>query len=59
MPGSDFVDVALWGLYLAITSSHVGVEVDGLAYPLHRPTARSYQPRGQGLPVRHHPVLSL
>jgi hypothetical protein len=26
-------------------------EVDGLAYPLHQPTAHSYLPRGRGLPV--------
>jgi hypothetical protein len=36
-----------------------GGEVDGLAYPLHRPMDHSYQPRGQGLHVRCHPVLSL
>jgi hypothetical protein len=36
-----------------------GSEVDGLAYPLHWPKIHSYQSRGQGLPVRHCPVLSL
>jgi hypothetical protein len=34
-----------------------GVEVDELAYPLHRPMAHSCQPRGQGLPARRRPVL--
>jgi hypothetical protein len=29
--------------------SHVGVDVDGLAYPLHRPTVHSYQMKGQSL----------
>jgi hypothetical protein len=32
--------------------------VDGLASPLHQPTANSRLPRGQGFPVRHHLVLS-
>jgi hypothetical protein len=31
-------------LYLAAKPSHVGVDMDGLAYPLHRLTACSYQP---------------
>jgi hypothetical protein len=35
-----------------------GGEVDGLAYPLHRPTTNSCLPRRQGLPVRRSPVLS-
>jgi hypothetical protein len=39
---------AIW-LYLMATPSHVGVNVDGLAYPLHRPTVHSCQMRGQGL----------
>jgi hypothetical protein len=29
-----------------------------LAIPLHRPTAHSHPMRGQGMPTRHHPVLS-
>jgi hypothetical protein len=36
-------------LYLMATPSHMGVDVDGLAYPLHQPTVRSCQMRGQGL----------
>jgi hypothetical protein len=35
-------------LYLAAKPSHVGVNVDGLACPLHRPTICSCQARGQG-----------
>jgi hypothetical protein len=35
--------------YLAAKPSHVGVDVDELACPLHRPTACSHQTRGQGL----------
>jgi hypothetical protein len=37
-------------LYLAAKPSHVGVDVDGLACPLHRPMVRTNQMRGQGLP---------
>jgi hypothetical protein len=37
----------------------MGVEVDGLTYPLHRPTVHSCQPKGYGLPVRCRHVLSL
>jgi hypothetical protein len=33
-------------LYLAAKPAHVGVDVDGLAYPLHRPTVYSCQTRG-------------
>jgi hypothetical protein len=36
-------------LYLAVKTSHVGVELDGLPYHLHRPTVHSCQMRGQGL----------
>jgi hypothetical protein len=36
-------------LYLPAKPSHIGIDVDGLAYPLHRPMARSWQMRGQGL----------
>jgi hypothetical protein len=35
--------------YLVAMSSHTGVDVDGLAYPLHRPMVHSYQTREQGL----------
>jgi hypothetical protein len=34
-----------------------GSEVDGLAYPLHQPTAHSRPLRGHGLPLRCHLVL--
>jgi hypothetical protein len=59
MLGSIIGDIALWCLCLATTLSHRGGEVDGLVYPLHRRTANSHLPRGQGLPVRRHHVLSL
>jgi hypothetical protein len=36
-------------LYLAANPSHMGVNVDGLAYPLHHPTVHSYHTRGHGL----------
>jgi hypothetical protein len=36
-------------LYLAAKPAHVGVAVDGLAYPLHRPMACGRQTRGQGI----------
>jgi hypothetical protein len=36
-------------LYLPTKPSHVGVDADGLAYPLHWPTAHSYQTRVLGL----------
>jgi hypothetical protein len=36
-------------LYLMAMPSHVGFDVDGLAYPLHRPTVRSCQTRRHGL----------
>jgi hypothetical protein len=36
-------------LYLAAKPSHVGVDVDGLAWPLHHPTPCSRQTRGQSL----------
>jgi hypothetical protein len=36
-------------LYLAAKPAHVGVDVDGLAYPLHHPTACGRQTRGHGL----------
>jgi hypothetical protein len=34
--------------YLIAMSSHTGVDVDGLACPLHRPMACSCHTRGQG-----------
>jgi hypothetical protein len=36
-------------LYLAAKTSHVGINVDGIACPLHRRMAYSRQTRGQGL----------
>jgi hypothetical protein len=33
-------------LYLAAKPSHVGVDVDGLACPMHRPTVYNFQTRG-------------
>jgi hypothetical protein len=42
-------DVALWcWTYSATKPSHMRVDVDGLACPLHRPMACSRQMRGQG-----------
>jgi hypothetical protein len=35
---------AMW-LYLAVKPGHVGVDMDGLAYPLHHLMACNYQPR--------------
>jgi hypothetical protein len=48
MPGMALGDVASrrW-LYLAAKLSHVGVDVDSLACPLHRPMAYGHQMRGQ------------
>jgi hypothetical protein len=36
-------------LYLAAKPSHMGVDADVLAYPLHWPTVCSYHVRGQSL----------
>jgi hypothetical protein len=36
-------------LYLAAKPTHVGVDADRLACPLHRPMACNHQTRGQGL----------
>jgi hypothetical protein len=48
MLGMVLGDVASWHrLYLATKPSHVGVDVEGLACPLHHPTAFSHQSRGQ------------
>jgi hypothetical protein len=42
-------DVALWCWPCLVTKlSHMGVDVDGLPYPLHHPMACSRQTRGQG-----------
>jgi hypothetical protein len=39
-------DVVVWRLfYLAAKPSSVGVDVDGLSYPLHRPTTNGCQTR--------------
>jgi hypothetical protein len=46
--GSSRRCFAVW-LCLAAKPSHVGVDVNGLAYSLHRPTTYSHQMRGQGL----------
>jgi hypothetical protein len=37
-----------WQPYLVAKSSHVGGSVNGLTYPLHRPTTHNHQARGQG-----------
>jgi hypothetical protein len=62
MSGMIFGDIASrhW-LYLAAKPSHVGVDVDRLACPLHRPTAYSHQSRGQSFlsaaALSHHVVV--
>jgi hypothetical protein len=38
-------------LYLAAKPSHVGVNVDGLACPLHYPMVHSFQMMGHDLPL--------
>jgi hypothetical protein len=49
MPRMVLGDVALRRrLYLTAKSSHIGVDMDGLAYPLHRPTVCNRQTKGQG-----------
>jgi hypothetical protein len=52
-------EIALWCLYLATKPSHMGGDMDGLAYSLHWPTVHSCQPMGQNLPVMRRLVLSL
>jgi hypothetical protein len=48
MLGTVLGDILPWHLlYLAAKTSHMGVYVDGLTYPLHHPTACSRQTRGQ------------
>jgi hypothetical protein len=45
--GKVLGDVASWcRLYLVAKPSHMGVDVDGLAYPLHHPMACYRQMRG-------------
>jgi hypothetical protein len=46
-------------LYLAAKPSHIGVDVNGLACPLHWHMGHSCQSRGHGLSARRYPVLSL
>jgi hypothetical protein len=38
----------MW-LYLTAKPCHVGVDVDGIAYPMHMPTVRNCQTRGHDL----------
>jgi hypothetical protein len=48
VPGTVLRDViALRQLYLSAKPSHMGVDVDGLAYPLHHPTAYGCESRAQ------------
>jgi hypothetical protein len=47
MPGMVVGDIAKQRrLYLVSKTSHVGVDVDGLAYPLYHPMVCSHQTRG-------------
>jgi hypothetical protein len=47
MPGKVLRDVALWHwFYLAAKPSHMELDVDGLACPLHRPMDYNRQMRG-------------
>jgi hypothetical protein len=47
MPKTVLGEVASWHChYLASKPSHVGVDVDGLAYLMHCPTFCSHQTRG-------------
>jgi hypothetical protein len=62
VPRTVLGDVASWHrVYLDAKPSHVGVDVHGLAYPLHCYMAWSRQTRGQGcLPgpaLSHHAAL--
>jgi hypothetical protein len=48
----DDAQVGSWrhrhdGLYLTAKPSHMGVDVNGLAYPLNRPMVYDHQTRGQ------------
>jgi hypothetical protein len=62
MPGMVLGDIASrHRLYLAAKPSHLGVDVYGLAFPLHHPTVYSHQMRGQGFSsgttLSHHAVV--
>jgi hypothetical protein len=62
MPGMVLGDVAVWHwLYLIAKPPHVGVDVDRLACPLHRPTVCDHQTRGQslqsGAALSHHATV--
>jgi hypothetical protein len=62
MPGTVLRDIASWRrLYLVAQPSHVVVDVDGIACPLHRPMACSHQTRGQrflsGVALSHHAAV--
>jgi hypothetical protein len=46
-------------LYLATKPAHVGVDVDGLACPLHHPMTHDHQTRGQSLCALQEPKLGL
>jgi hypothetical protein len=62
MPEKVLRDVASCCLlYFAAKPSHVRVDVDGLASPLHRPMIHSRQTRGHGFPsgdaLSHHAAM--
>jgi hypothetical protein len=62
MPGTVLGDVALWHrLYLAAKPSHMGADVDGLAFPLNHPVAYCRQSWGQnflsGVALYHHAAV--
>jgi hypothetical protein len=62
MPRMALGDVASWHqFYMAAKPSHVGVDLDGLACPLHRPTSYSCQTMGHGFLIgdvlSHHAVV--
>jgi hypothetical protein len=55
-------DISSWHwFYLDAKPSHVGIDVDGLDCPLHRPRAYSHQTKGQsfllGAALSHHAVV--
>jgi hypothetical protein len=55
-------DIPSWHqLYLATSPSNVGVDVDGLACPLHHPMIYNHHTRGQGFlsgaALSHHAVV--
>jgi hypothetical protein len=64
MPGMVLGDIASWHqLYLAAKPFCVGVDVDGLAYPLHCPMVCSCQTRGHGFlldaALSHHATVAV